>query len=208
MFINKVKKEIVNIAKALYSKGFIAGTDGNISYKISDNSFLITPSGVNKGFLKEKDLIVIDKNGKSKKGKVSTEWRMHLKVYEKRSDIKCVIHAHPPCTVAMSISEKGIPVILPEIILTMGCSIPVSNYVAPTSPKNADEVEKYISNYDFIILKRHGVVSACSDLISAYNKIEKIENLCLVNLYTKILGDCSLLNKEEINELENLKKLL
>lgn len=46
------KKQICEIGKRIYEKGFVAANDGNISMRVSDNEFLITPTGVSKGFIR------------------------------------------------------------------------------------------------------------------------------------------------------------
>jgi L-fuculose-phosphate aldolase len=46
----KYKKLICDIGKIVYEKGFVAANDGNISVRIDENEFLITPTGVSKGF--------------------------------------------------------------------------------------------------------------------------------------------------------------
>ena len=53
--MNKIKKDIIKICKRLHKKNFIASCDGNVSVSIDQKNILITPSGYNKGFLKEGD---------------------------------------------------------------------------------------------------------------------------------------------------------
>ena len=59
----KERKAIVKVGVKLQKNRFIAGTDGNISVKLSDNKILITPSGFRKGELESDDLVVIDFKG-------------------------------------------------------------------------------------------------------------------------------------------------
>ena len=60
---SNLRKKMIQIAKLTYSKGMIAASDGNMSAKIAENRYLVTPSGLFKGFLEESDLVVIDQNG-------------------------------------------------------------------------------------------------------------------------------------------------
>ena len=50
---NKLRKTMIQIAKLTYSKGMIAASDGNMSAKIAENRYLVTPSGLFKGFLED-----------------------------------------------------------------------------------------------------------------------------------------------------------
>lgn len=203
--LKNLKASIIEVSKLMNTKGFICATDGNISIKLAKNRYLITPSGINKAFIKPNDLIVIDENAKlisgNKKLKPSTEWRMHLKAYKLRPDINAVIHSHPPYITAYTIADVKIPSnILPEVVLTMG-AIPVTSYSTPTSPDNADIIEEHIKNYDAVVLKRHGVITVGKDIYSAYNKLEKIEHAALTSMAAKIIGEANPLPKQEVEKL-------
>jgi len=206
--IDVLKKQIIEVCKLMHTKGFICATDGNVSVKIAKDRFLITPSGINKAFLKASDLIVIDRNAKvitgNKKFKPSSEWRMHLKAYDLRPDIDAVIHSHPPYITAYTIADVEIPSkILPEMVLTMG-AVPVTEYSVPTSPDNAKIIEKHIVNFDAVVLKRHGVITVGKGLYSAYNKLEKLEHAAITGLAAHALGGCNALGCSELKELLNM----
>ncbi|MBQ8876575.1 MAG: class II aldolase/adducin family protein, partial [Clostridia bacterium] len=42
----EIKKEICELGHKLWTKGFVAANDGNISVKISENEYYCTPTGV------------------------------------------------------------------------------------------------------------------------------------------------------------------
>ena len=203
--LKTLKSSMIEVSKLMHSKGFVCATDGNISIKVGKDRYLITPSGINKAFLKPADLIVIDEKAKvisgNKKYKPSTEWRMHLKAYKMRPDINAVIHAHPPYVTAYTIADVKLPAdILPETILTMG-NIPITSYSTPTSPDNADIIEEHIKSYDAVVLKRHGVITVGKDIYSAYNKLEKLEHTAITAVVAKMIGEPLPLPKEEVEKL-------
>ena len=203
--IDVLKKQIVEVCKLMNTKGFICATDGNVSIKIAKDRYLITPSGINKAFLKVSDLIVIDRDAKvitgNKKLKPSSEWRMHLNAYDLRPDIEAVIHSHPPYVTAYTIAEVEIPAkILPEMVITMG-AVPVTEYSIPTSPDNATMIEKYVVNFDAVALKRHGLLTVGKDLFEAYNKLERVENAALTGIAAHALGGCDALATCELQKL-------
>ena len=65
---HQIKKEICEIGRRIYNKDFAAANDGNITYRLSDNEFLCTPTMHSKGFLKPEDICLIDKDGKQLAG--------------------------------------------------------------------------------------------------------------------------------------------
>lgn len=206
----KFKKQIVKICHYMHAQGFIAGSDGNVSIKVNKNRVLITPSGLNKGFISEHDILTINLNGKIIDGtrKASSETLMHLKVYELRHEINAVIHAHPPYVGAFNVanielSEK----ILPETVLLMK-KIITTEYSRPCSNENSKIVEKHISDTDTLILKRHGSLTVGTDLMSAYNKLEKLEHTAKLAFIANSLGGINLLHEKEVKELLKIRKEL
>ncbi|MEW6653993.1 MAG: class II aldolase/adducin family protein [Bacteroidota bacterium] len=91
------KKQIVEIGKRIYARGYVASNDGNISLRLSDDTILITPTGVSKGFMQPRDLIVLDLDGNVLEGKrkQSSESDMHLQIYKARKDVISICHTHP-----------------------------------------------------------------------------------------------------------------
>ncbi len=62
--IESLRKDILESARRLYEKGYVAANDGNISARIDEKTVLITPTLISKGFMKPEDLSVVDMNGK------------------------------------------------------------------------------------------------------------------------------------------------
>lgn len=67
----KYKKQICEIGKRVYEKGFVAANDGNISVRIDENEFLITPTGVSKGSMTTDMIIKVDGDGNVLEGNIS-----------------------------------------------------------------------------------------------------------------------------------------
>ncbi len=61
--IKEAKKTIIDIGRRMYQRGFVAANDGNISVLIGKNEVLATPTGISKGFMKKKMLVITDLDG-------------------------------------------------------------------------------------------------------------------------------------------------
>ena len=57
------KKTLCRIGAQMKEAGLVTACDGNISFRRSDGAIVITPSGVPKGELKPKHLLVVDLDG-------------------------------------------------------------------------------------------------------------------------------------------------
>src|SRR6201988_3152772 len=108
--LQKIKEEICDIGRRIYNKGFAAGNDGNITFRINDKQVLCTPTMISKGFMKPEDLCIVDMEGKQLAGtrKRSSEILLHLSVYKHRPDVRAVVHCHPPHATAFAVA--GVPV--------------------------------------------------------------------------------------------------
>ncbi len=200
---NDYQTEIVATGAKMYSKGFVAATDGNLSVRLDKNRILTTPSGVSKGFLEEKDLIVVDMSGRKLAGNSdpSSELRMHLRIYELRPDVCAVVHAHPPIATALTIAGISLeePVI-PEVVITMG-KIPLAPYATPTTQEVPDSLKDLILSHDAILLERHGAVTVGKSLESAYCKLEKLEHCAQIIALAHQLGSVRPLSSSQIDSL-------
>src|SRR5436190_1490007 len=71
--VKELKKAICDIGKRIYKRGFAAANDGNISVRLNDTEVLCTPTMHCKGFLKPKDICLVDMEGNQLGGKKFAE---------------------------------------------------------------------------------------------------------------------------------------
>ncbi len=199
-----IRKDIVEVCKRIHAKGWISSTDGNVSVRLPRNRILITPTGIHKGFMNERDLIIIDMAGKLVSGKLkpSSEVALHLECYNERPDINAVVHAHPTMSVAFSLAGiKLAKCMLPEVVFTLG-SIPTADYAPPASSEAPKSIQKYIKDFDAIILERHGSVTVGGDVFLAYNTLERMEHVAEITYHARQLGNITPLSQQQIEQLQ------
>lgn len=209
MNLNKIKDEMLEIAKRLYEKDLTVGTSGNISVR-TDDGILLSASGTSLADLTREDLVLVDYQGNLlEKGKKPTSEKMlHLGIYNLREDLNAVIHCHAPFASAFSVAhiELDKPN-LAENVIYFG-KIPLAEYALPSSDKLANNTMKYFDKYNAVLMANHGIIVGGKTLKKAFYMTETAETYAKVTMYTKILGKEVLLNKENIKELEDLKASL
>ena len=96
MDILEAKKIVVEAGKQLVKTGLIARTWGNVSCRISDTQFVITPSGRAYESLTPDDIVLVNMADLSYEGdiKPSSEKGIHAQCYLHRPEIGFVIHTH------------------------------------------------------------------------------------------------------------------
>ncbi len=204
----QIKKDICDIGRRLYNKGFAAANDGNISVRIGENEVLCTPTMHSKGFLKPDDICTIDMTGKQIAGrkKRSSEALLHLEIYKRRSDVQSVVHCHPPHATAFAVAREPIPqCVLPEVEVFLG-DVPITKYETPGGQEFADTVIPFVDKTNVIILANHGTVSYGEDVERAYWWTEILDAYCRILMLARGLGRVHYFPEDKERELLELKR--
>ncbi len=206
---SELKKLMIEIGKRLWTRGYVAANDGNISVRIDENEMLITPSGISKGFMSQDMLIRMNMEGEivseNNRYRPSSEFRMHTQVYKERDDINSVVHAHPPFCTGFAVA--GIPLdrcALPEAILTLG-SVPIAPYGTPSTDEVPESIRDYIRTGDAILLANHGALTAGFDLLTAYHRMETLEHTAHIMYLAMNLGNMNVLSKVQVDQLMEVR---
>ena len=204
-----IAADIVEVGRRLWTRGYVASNDGNISVRLDADRLLMTPASVSKGFMTPEMMVVTDLDGRLISGapgrKPSSEIQMHLVVYRARPDVGAVVHAHPPLSTGFAVA--GIPLdraVLAEVVTTLG-SIPIAEYGTPSTQELADAVAPYVRMHDGLLLANHGALALGKDLFGAYYKMETIEHFARISLVARMLGGERLLSREEVLRLQDLR---
>lgn len=205
----ETRREIVEIGRRLWQRGYVASNDGNISARL-DGRILVTPTGLSKGFLKPSDMVVVSPSGEKLSGDLdaTSELPMHLAVYRARANVSAVVHAHPPKATGFAVA--GVPLaqcVLPEVILTLG-EVPLAGYATPSTEEVARSVSEFIPKYNAILLSNHGVLTLGSDLSQAYFRMETVEHFAEITLAARALGGPSPLSNEDVRKLLSVRDKL
>ena len=206
----EIKKELCEIGRRIYNDGFVAANDGNFSVKIDDNTYYVTPTGVSKGYMTPDMICKVEGQGnlKEKNGqwKPSSEFKMHLKVYQQRPDVKAVVHAHPPIATSFAIAGIALDkLIMPEAIIFLG-AVPIAQYGTPSTMEIPESLEPYLQDYDAVLLANHGALSFGCDLNTAFFRMESTEFYAKLLMYSRLLGGEKEIPCGEVKKLIDLRK--
>lgn len=203
-----IRSEIVEVGKRLAERQLVTGTQGNISVRLEEGRFLITPRGFDKGGLKAEDLLIVDGTGKKLQGRgePSSEMAMHLYVFSHRADIRACVHAHPPHATAFAVAGIELPIdLLPESMLLLG-KVPLTDYATPGTADLPRSLEPWIENHQLFLLRNHGLLAIGETLTEALHRMETAEHLARVAILAHQLGSINRLPSDELERLERLRR--
>jgi ribulose-5-phosphate 4-epimerase/fuculose-1-phosphate aldolase len=176
---DELSGEIATLGASLFERGLTFGRTGNISVKVGDQ-IIVTPTGSSLGRLDPAALSLIDMTGAHVSGgKPSKEAFLHAAVYRARPDAGAVIHLHSTHSVAVSCMadldpDNVLPPLTAYYVMRVG-RLPLLPYHAPGDESLEPLAEKVATAHRAFLLANHGPVVAATDLASAADTVEELE---------------------------------
>ena len=124
----EAREEICRVGRSLFERGYVHATAGNISVRLDDDGFLITPTDACLGFLEPARLARLDANGQQTSGdRASKTIALHTRIYAAArkfdANTACVIHTHSTHCVALTLDNPGddlLPALTPYFVMKVG----------------------------------------------------------------------------------------
>ena len=200
------RREMIRIERLCYERNLLVAMDGNLSVRLDDGNILATKAGCHKGMLTDDDLVVIDMRGNKIRGQgdPTSEMAMHLACYDARPDVRAVVHAHPPISVAFTIAGVSMArCVLPEVVLTLGV-VPTLDYRTTGTADLASLVGENILSHDAVLMDRHGAVCVGQNLLEAFCRLETMEHTALITKAARDMGEVKELDPGEAARLRSM----
>ena len=201
----KQRDAICRIGKSLFDRGLTLGSTGNISVRLDDGGWLMTPTNASLGSLEPERLSRLDTSGELISGDPPTkEAFLHTARYSARSDARAVLHLHSTHSVAVSCLDGIDPTdVLPPItayyVMRVG-TLPLVPYYPPGDKQLAAAVGALAGKYHAVLLANHGPVVAGASLETASYAVEELEETA--KLFLLLRGQpLRLLTREQVDEL-------
>jgi ribulose-5-phosphate 4-epimerase/fuculose-1-phosphate aldolase len=189
----KLREEICRFARSLFERGLTPGSSGNISVRLDDGGWLVTPTNASLGFLDPGRLSRLDAQGALMSGDAPTkEIPLHTALYETRTEARAAVHLHSTHAVALSmlpeIDPKAVlPPMTPYYLMRAGQTALVP-YYRPGDPAVAGAIRGLAGKYSSILLANHGPVVAGTTLEGAVFAMEELEESAKLYLLLRSLN--------------------
>ncbi|TIO52188.1 MAG: aldolase [Mesorhizobium sp.] len=176
----RARDEICRVGASLFDRGLTAGSSGNISVRLPDGGWLMTPTNVSMGSLDPARLSRFDAQGRLLSGDAPTkEAFLHFSMYGERADAGAVVHLHSSHATAVSIlrdidPQDVLPALTAYYVMRVG-RLPLVPYFAPGDPDLAHAVKALASRHHAVLLANHGPVVAGTTLANAQYATEELE---------------------------------
>lgn len=126
---------------------------------------------------------------------------MHLRIYERRPDVRAVVHAHPPTATGFAVAgESFAACVLPEVIFQVGW-VPLVPYATPGTPDLADRFDPFLAKHDAFLMANHGATTVGPTLLVAHQRMESLEHSARILLTARMLGRVNTLSGDDVRAL-------
>jgi ribulose-5-phosphate 4-epimerase/fuculose-1-phosphate aldolase len=207
----KLREEICRLGRSLFERGLTPGSSGNISVRVDDGGWLVTPTDASLGFLDPARITELDGTGRLVSGDAPTkEMPLHSALYESRGGARAVVHLHSTHAVALSMLPEidpraVLPPMTPYYLMRAGRTALVP-YHRPGDPAVADAIRGLAGKYASVLLANHGPVVAGNTLEAAVFAMEELEETARLYLLVRNLNP-RYLSPEQVNDLAKAFRL-
>lgn len=158
----------------------ITPSEGNISARIDEDRFLVTPTRTDKGKLEVDDLFEIEIMSHRVPEGASTEVGMHRSIYARFHSVHAVVHAHPAKVLALADEGKAPdPSKLPGGGSVLDRVAWIEDF-PPGSRSLATEVALGIAKAPALVIAAHGAVTVGATVDQAVLRMIRLERLALM----------------------------
>jgi 3-dehydro-4-phosphotetronate decarboxylase len=204
--INRIREEICRTGQSLFDRGLTSGSTGNISVRLPDGGWLMTPTNASMGRLDPAALSLFDAAGQLQSGEAPTkEAFLHFSMYAERQTAGAVVHLHSSHATAVSILRDVDPAdVLPPLtayyIMRVG-RLPLVPYFAPGDTALAGAVRSLAGKHHAMLLANHGPIVAGTTLANAQFAAEELEETAKLFLMLQSHAK-RILTPEQIDDLK------
>lgn len=197
----ELRLQIVDILERACTRMLMISTEGVVSARVDQDSFLITPTGIGRRSIEIQDIVLVSKNRREKMKKPSRSVMLHSAIYKANPDLQCIISAQSPNATAYAISNSVLDTrSIPESYVFLR-DIPVIDY--GDQYKNPDRIAAIIAQgKPVIIIKNECIIAVGASVLAAFDRLEVAEFSAKSLIDTESVGDMIPISKNEVIRLE------
>lgn len=194
-------RAVLETAQAMYAKGLVEGTAGNVSGRVGDGTFCLTPSSVGYEAMRDGDLVFVDAAGDvvAGDGHPSSEKALHLACYRQWAEVGGVVHCHPLYASMFAVARQTVPAAIEEVVIYIGGDVEVCDYHLTGSDELGEAVAAALGDRSAVLMANHGLVTVGRDPADALHAALVVERTAHIVWGARLLGQPGSV-PEKVNE--------
>lgn len=190
---DEIKEKMIWAGKVLVGEGQDDFTRGHISVRLPDNPllFFMKCHSVGLDEITRENILTIDLDGKVVAGtsRRHSEVFIHSEIFKVRPDVHCVLHTHPPYSIALSGSGRPMKALSqPGALFYDAVGLYTDTINLIRTPGMGAGVAKALGPHSVVLLKNHGVVTASGSVEEVIIRNIMLENAAQIQMIAEAAG--------------------
>jgi L-fuculose-phosphate aldolase len=196
-----LRKKIVDIVHRAYDQRLMTSTEGTVSARVDETTFLITPFGVDRKYLDVNNLVLIQNGQRERRKRPSRAVRLHLTIYNNHPEIGAIITAQSPSATAYSVTGRKLDTrTIPESYIVLR-DIPLVPYGEQFG--DGEALSARLSNtVPVVLLQNDAILTTGRDLAQAFDRLEVAEFSASALIDTEPIGEMVPIGEAALAELQ------
>ena len=196
----ELRRQICEFVRRSERQRLMISTEGALSARLGDDSFLITPHGVDRSCVELEDIVLVE-NGRPESGKTpSSSTPGHRAIYQRQCDVQSIINAYPVNATAFSVTTAMLDSrTIPESFILLR-DVQRSPFGARVGD-GRDLAERMTLSQPIMLLDNDGVMVVGSSVLDAFDRLEVLEATAEAMIDSRSLGPLVPMSDAVIEEL-------
>jgi L-fuculose-phosphate aldolase len=197
----ELRRQLVDFTRRGYQQRLFISTGGSFSARVDEDSFLITPSQVDRHTVGVEDLVLV-RGGQAEAGKrASRAARNHRAIYRRDPQVGAVLNASPVNVTAFSVTRAPLDSrTIPESYLLLRDVGRVPYGVQFRDPEGLARLVSLRS--PIALLENDGVLVLGANVLEAFDRLEVLESTAEALVNSHLIGEVAPMSDEVIDDLK------
>lgn len=198
----ELRRELADFTRRGCRQRLFISTGGSFSARLDDDSFLITPFGVDRQTLEPSDLVIV-RDGRQERGKLASRASTnHAAIYAAHPEISSIINAFPVNATAFGVTRQSLDSrTIPESYILLR---DVGRAPYGSQFRNSESLAREVSmRRPIVLLENDGVLVVGKSVLDAFDRLEVLEATSEALINARLLGDVAPMPDSVIDELKS-----
>jgi L-fuculose-phosphate aldolase len=197
---SELRRELFEFVRRGCRQRLLISTEGSFSARVNDESFLITPTQMDRELLRVEDFVLVKGDERESGKRASRAARAHQAIYDAHPGVQAIVFAHPVNATAFSVTDSKFDVrTIPESYVFLR---DVQRVPYGIQYRDEKQLASYVSeSMPAAILENDGVIVTGRSVLDTFDRLEVLESTAEAVINARTIGKVVAMPDSVIDEL-------
>lgn len=197
-----LRQQVAEMARRACERGMMASADGEISVRVGDEAFLITPAEGDRRHLAPEEVVLVSGERREEGKTPGRAVALHAAVYEEQPQVNALITAPPPHATAYTLAAAAFDTrTIPESYIMLR-EPPLVAYAEQFEAVDA-VAGRVSAETPVLLLENSGTLTSGRSLLAAFDRLEVLEFSARALLESAVVGPLQPIGDADMEALKN-----